>query len=182
MAVYADRVEFRNPNVPHYFGRIDPNRFTPFPKNPTICKFMLQMGRYEELGSGVRRVNQYLPHYAPGADRAVFEDGDMFSVTVPLAGAGTAQVEVQVTGEVTGEVAGEVARFLRALVAGPMTRTGSQKVLGLKGQANFRNRYLKPTLDAGLVEMTIPEKPNSRLQKYRLTDRGRRTLKRFEGA
>ena len=71
--------------MPHYHGRIEPGNFTPFPKNPTICKFMIQLGRYEELGSGVRRVNQYLPHYAPGAGRPVFEDGDMFTVTVPLA-------------------------------------------------------------------------------------------------
>jgi len=45
---------------------------------------MLQMGQYEELGSGVRRVNQYLPHYAPGAGKPIFEDGEMFTVTVPL--------------------------------------------------------------------------------------------------
>jgi hypothetical protein len=32
--------------VPH-FGRIDPNRFIPFPKNPAIYKFMVQMGQYE---------------------------------------------------------------------------------------------------------------------------------------
>ena len=41
---------------------------------------------------------------------------------------------------------------------------------------SFRERYLKPALDEGLIEMTIPEKPNSRLQKYRLTDKGRRWL------
>jgi len=50
MTIYTDRVEFKNPNVPHCRGRIDPLHFTPFPKNPTICNFMSQMGRYEELG------------------------------------------------------------------------------------------------------------------------------------
>ena len=57
-----------------------------------------------------------------------------------------------------------------------MTRTEVQKALDLRGQANFRDRYLEPTLEAGLVEMTIPDKPRSRLQKYRLTDKGRATL------
>jgi hypothetical protein len=70
----TDRVEFKNPSIPHIYGRIDPNQFTPFPKNTVICKFLLQLGRYEELGSGVRRVNQYLPHYAPSAGKPVFED------------------------------------------------------------------------------------------------------------
>lgn len=36
--------------------------------------------------------------------------------------------------------------------------------------------YLSPTLEQGLVEMTVPDKPNSRLQKYRLTARGRAAL------
>ncbi|MFO7598231.1 MAG: cell filamentation protein Fic, partial [Candidatus Desulfacyla sp.] len=41
---------------------------------------------------------------------------------------------------------------------------------------SFRERYLKPALTDGLIEMTIPDKPNSRLQKYRLTDKGRQWL------
>ena len=31
---------------------------------------------------------------------------------------------------------------------------------------------VKPALADSLIEMTIPDKPNSRLQKYRLTDKG----------
>jgi len=58
-----------------------------------------------------------------------------------------------------------------------MTRTEIQPALGLKGRANFEERYLKPALSQGLEEMTIPEKPNGRLQKYRLTDAGKHLLK-----
>lgn len=40
-------------------------------------------------------------------------------------------------------------------------------------------RHIQPHLEAGLLEMTIPEKPNSRLQKYRLTSKGRALVQRF---
>ncbi len=78
----------------------------------------------------------------------------------------------EVTGEVAGEVTGEVRRLLDALKGESLGRTELQLALRLKGQANFRDRYLLPALAAGLIEMTIPGKPNSRLQKYRLTPKG----------
>ena len=49
--------------------------------------------------------------------------------------------------------------------------------LSLKGRDNFEKLYLAPALEAGLVERTIPDKPNSRLQQYRLTEKGRSVLK-----
>lgn len=39
--------------------------------------------------------------------------------------------------------------------------------LGLSHRPTFRKNYLNPALNEGLVEMTIPDKPNSRNQKYR---------------
>ena len=50
------------------------------------------------------------------------------------------------------------------------------RVTGWKDRTKFRNRVLKLLLETGLVEMTIPEKPNSRLQKYRLTAKGRQAI------
>jgi hypothetical protein len=49
-----------------------------------------------------------------------------------------------------------------------------QTALGLSDRKSFRERYLKPALEAGLIEMTIPEKPQSRLQKYKLTLLGKK--------
>jgi ATP-dependent DNA helicase RecG len=54
-----------------------------------------------------------------------------------------------------------------------MNRTDLQAQLQLKSQANFRERYLQPALAAGLIEMTIPDKPRSSKQKYRLTAKGK---------
>jgi Fic family protein len=41
--------------------------------------------------------------------------------------------------------------------------------LGLRHKATFRKNYLQQALDLGLVEMTVPDKPNSRNQKYKRT-------------
>lgn len=50
------------------------------------------------------------------------------------------------------------------------------KVAGGTDRTKFRNQVLRPLLDAGLVEMTIPNKPTSSKQKYRLTERGKQIL------
>jgi hypothetical protein len=62
------------------------------------------------------------------------------------------QLTEQVTEQVTGEVTGEVQKFLKILHT-PMSRSEAQIALNLKGQANFRDRYLKPALDLELVSL-----------------------------
>ena len=48
--------------------------------------------------------------------------------------------------------------------------------LAIRRRENFEARNLKPDLQADCIECTIPEKPNSRLQKYCLTAKGRALL------
>lgn len=76
------------------------------------------------------------------------------------------------------QLTGEVKKLLMALTT-PMSRKELQEHLGLKSQANFRERYLQPALTAGLTEMTIPDKPQSRQQQYRLTRKGKLTLEKL---
>ncbi len=59
---------------------------------------------------------------------------------------------------------------------GTMTRDELLSTLRLEGRRSFSERYLRPAIAAGLVEMTIPDKPNSRLQRYRLTEAGKARL------
>ena len=65
-----------------------------------------------------------------------------------------------------------VDRVLAALRGGPMAPSDLQTALGLKHRPTFRANYLRPALDVGLIAMTLPDKPNSRLQKYCLTPAG----------
>lgn len=86
----------------------------------------------------------------------------------------TVEVTKKVTGEErhlsTGHVSSEVRRLLMAC-QGIMSRKALQDALGLRSDANFRNLYLVPALEAGLLEMTIPDKPKSSRQQYRLSAR-----------
>ena len=49
-----------------------------------------------------------------------------------------------------------------------LSATEIMKRLGLSHRPTFRQNYLNPALSRGVIEMTIPDKPNSRNQKYRL--------------
>ena len=44
--------------------------------------------------------------------------------------------------------------------------------MGLADRTKFRRKYIHPLLEAGILEQTIPDKPNSQNQKYRLTAKG----------
>ncbi|TWI75422.1 Fic family protein [Desulfobotulus alkaliphilus] len=75
------------------------------------------------------------------------------------------------TPQVNPQVSPQVADLLRAL-GHEMGREALQKSLGLQDRKSFRERYLKPALRDGLIEMTLPHKPSSRMQQYRLTEKG----------
>lgn len=75
------------------------------------------------------------------------------------------------TPEVAPEVTPEVRKMLSVL-SGEMTRKEIQQKLGLMDEKHFRVNYQQAAVAAGLIEMTIPDKPNSRLQKYRITPKG----------
>ncbi|MDP2366364.1 MAG: HTH domain-containing protein, partial [Ignavibacteria bacterium] len=78
-----DRVEILNANNPNGSGPISISNFRPFPKNPIISKFFVQIGRVEELGSGIINVNKYLKYYSPGS-RPEFIEDSVFKTIIPV--------------------------------------------------------------------------------------------------
>jgi hypothetical protein len=62
-------------------------------------------------------------------------------------------------------------------MTGEHPRQALQALLGLADREHFRKAYLQPALVDKLIEPTIPDKPNSRLQQYRLTAQGKALLK-----
>ena len=99
-----------------------------------------------------------------------------FMLSVILEVLGNMQGGENFTGQVEGQVTEQVGKLLTCLENTPQSRREMMKKLGLKGRDNFEKRYLRLALNLGLIELTIPEKPNSRLQKYRATRRGQKLL------
>ena len=66
------------------------------------------------------------------------------------------------------QVNDQVGAVLKLLLSGPMKAAEMMATLGLRHAPTFRKNYLKPALDAGLIERTQPDAPNSPTQKYRL--------------
>lgn len=72
-----------NANVPNGEGPINIDNFKPFPKNPVIAKFFMQLGRFDELGSGILNINKYCKAYS-GHGHPEFIEGAVFRTTIPI--------------------------------------------------------------------------------------------------
>jgi len=75
--------------------------------------------------------------------------------------------------EITAQVTAQVAECCRDQ---PQPAKIIMEALGLRHWKTFQANYLLPLIQAGILERTIPDKPRSRLQKYRLTPTGARWL------
>ena len=97
-------------------------------------------------------------------------------VVTPVATPVMTPVATPVASRVDARLSDRQLRILVALSRGE--KASSEVVDAVDGIAtnNLRRRYMRYLLDIGYVEYTIPGKPNSRLQKYRLTAKGRAAL------
>lgn len=77
--------------------------------------------------------------------------------------------EVPPNDPVSDPVSDQVKALLKVLGGRTWSAMQCMKALGLVHRPTFRKNYLQPALAARLIERTLPDKPNSRLQKYRRT-------------
>ena len=80
--IERERIVTENWCLPKVPGRIDPDTFTPFPKNPLLANFFINIGRADVLGSGVRNLYKYTKIYSGGVPELV--EGDVFKTIIPL--------------------------------------------------------------------------------------------------
>ncbi len=166
------QVRTENSNKPHGFCTLNLLTFTPFPKNPVIARFFREIGRADELGSGVRNLMKYGRIYG-GTDPELIE-GDVFKTTLKVPEFGFSEEtasdnpSLNKPGQVNSADEKWVLMALKACIE-PKKSSEIQKVVGIKHRETFQRRYLDSLLADGLLEHTVPDKPQSRLQKYRLT-------------
>ncbi len=157
------------------YGGSESDFFSGFsvPRNKEIMRVFRDLEIVEQLGSGIPRI---LEAYS----KDVFEIRESFiRVVLPYAKPLTSLRDTLLRSgaEVTAQVTAQVVLFCRQ----PRTAKEIMAELGLRHWKTFQTNYLRPLLDAGLLEMTIPDKPRSSKQKYRLTDKGREVLEKLGG-
>ena len=174
--VFTDRIEIISPgHLPDSLSIEAIRQGRTNRRNPTLTEHALNLLPYRGLGSGIPRALQAWPHIALNDDVA----GNQFSATVqrPVVAGSADVVRVEpFIPQVTPQVTPQVEQLLRVM-KGEHARQELQTLLGLADREHFRKTYLLPALVAGCIEPTLPDKPNSRLQQYRLTEKGRRLLK-----
>jgi Fic family protein len=69
--------------------------------------------------------------------------------------------------------------ILLALRSCALPRKDLFAAVGLAGDTRSYQRHIVPLIEAGLISMTLPEKPSSRLQKYTLTRKGEQYAKKI---
>ena len=77
-----------------------------------------------------------------------------------------------VIAQITPQVTTQVEKVLTATAHEARSREELQAATGMIDREHFRKAYIEPLVTAGWLERTIPDKPTSRLQKYRLGAKG----------
>jgi ATP-dependent DNA helicase RecG len=148
-------------------------------RNPLIAEVCYKAGYIDSWGRGVEKIMDACKK-AELPPPEFQERSGGFVVTLNKTIVQNAGEKAQVTGQVTRQAIAQVTAQVTAQVGEFCGEARSAKdimnMLNLKHWKTFQTNYLTPLLDADFIERTIPDKPTSRLQKYRLTEKGKQIL------
>ena len=171
--LYDDHLEIVSPGRFH-FEIVPAKLAVPHeskPWNPIIANVFYRAGIIERWGTGTLKILDWcrefeclLPVWHEQADNVyvTFKPAAWFDQTNPLP---QAQPESQLE-SLPG-------RVLRILNNGPHGKTLLAEQLGQKQPSGQLHTAIRKLLADGFIEPTLPGKPQSRLQRYRLTEKGR---------
>jgi len=181
IVVFDDRIEIRS------FGRLPTGitvkqlseRHDSKPTNPLIAEAFHRTGAVEVWGRGTNRVIAMCKKH--GAPPPLFEERQGFLIVTfraQLVAGGAAGTSEAQSGDQVGTKSGlsrdqvEVLRLCRQ----EQPLVAMMNVVGRQNRTKFRDGLVKSLIEAGLLELTIPYKPRSSKQKYRLTAAGKRVV------
>lgn len=162
---FSNRIEILNAGG--LYGEARPENFPTVNdyRNPIIAEAMRGMKYVNMFNRGIQRVKTMLREN--GNPEPVFNVGKItaFEVMVqPSLSLNLVTDGEKVTKSATKST--ETMNEVLAFCEQPKSLTEIMAHLGLKHRNNTKSRYVDPLIENGFLEMTIPEKPNSRNQKY----------------
>lgn len=174
--VFRDRIEIISPGpLPDSLSIEDIRHGKSNRRNPTLSEHAFRLLPYRGMGSGIPRALGEWPQIELISEVS----GNQFTALVrrPMAQGEGATEQVEAPVEAPVALTDTDQKILTALTVKPLGRSPLLSVLGYSQPTGNYKAAMTKLLQARLIEPTIPNKPNSRLQQYRLTDKGKGLLK-----
>ena len=124
-------------------GGFRPHNYEPYPKNPHIAKFFVQMARAEELGTGIRNVFKYSQLYS--GDVPKVDEGDVFEVRIPLI------ITKKTTKETTKELSDRESLIISLITSNEQV-SSSELARSTALSADGVRYYLKKLKNKGILQ------------------------------
>ena len=138
-------------------------------RNHIIARVFRELNLIEQWGTGVRRIFEEAKVLSLPEPK-IEEIGMRLRFTIFLAMTHSSNMasNIQSGAQLGVQSGAQSDQILKALEKSTLSTTELMAELGLESKTGALKRSIKTLLDSGKIEYTIPEKPNSRLQKYRL--------------
>lgn len=181
--LFADRLEIWNPGeLPPALTIADLRKpHASIPRNPLIAEPMFLARYAEKAGTGILDMIARCRQAGLSAPR-FRQSGGQFIQTLrrPPGVDGRGDV-LEVVRRVPDKYPTSTRQVIAALhsAVSPLSRAALQQAAGLRNREHFVNEHLEPLLAVGLIDRTIPDKPHSPKQRYRLTAKGSEYLKKI---